>query len=97
MTTYNYKSCKTHLNGNLLTGDTYPIKDYIKSNLGGQWLAAQKAWKVDPEMVEKYWGNYEVKGASSSNSRGRSDAIIPAGGISYEEFRRRMDDPNSDL
>lgn len=42
------------LNGDLLTGDTYPVKDYIKTTLGGRWIADRKAWKVDLTLVEKW-------------------------------------------
>lgn len=97
MKTYNYKSCKTVLNGEYLTGDTYPIKDYIKSNLAGKWDAGRKAWKVDTEMVEKYWANYEKTGVASTESRrGQSDAIIPQGAGS-EYLHRHMSRDDSDL
>ena len=56
MTTYirTRKEQKLELNGDLLTGDTYPIKDYIKTTLGGKWIADRKAWKVDVVLVEKW-------------------------------------------
>lgn len=39
------------LNGNLLTGDTYPAKDNIKKYWNGKWNAQNKAWEVDPGLV----------------------------------------------
>jgi hypothetical protein len=39
------------LNGNKLSGNTYPAKDYIKSYLGGKWDGATKTWIVDVEKV----------------------------------------------
>lgn len=39
------------LNGNLLTGDTYPMKDYIKAYLGGKWDRDARAWVVDVAKV----------------------------------------------
>lgn len=39
------------LNGNKMTGNTYPVKDYIKAYLGGKWDSNSKAWIVDVEKV----------------------------------------------
>lgn len=39
------------LNGNVLTGNTFPVKDYIKAYLGGKWDANKKAWIVDVNKV----------------------------------------------
>lgn len=39
------------LNGNKISGNTYPVKDYIKSYLGGKWDGNSKAWTVDLEKV----------------------------------------------
>jgi hypothetical protein len=41
------------LTGNILTGDTYNISEWIKKYLGGKWNAAQKGWMVDLAAVEK--------------------------------------------
>jgi len=41
----------TLINGKI-SGDTYPIKDYIKSYLGGKWDAASKSWIVDTAKVQ---------------------------------------------
>ena len=39
------------LNGNKLSGNTYPVKDYIKAHLGGKWDGNNKCWIVDVEKV----------------------------------------------
>lgn len=39
------------LTGNTLSGNTYPVKEYIKSYLGGKWDGNKKAWVVDIEKV----------------------------------------------
>ena len=44
----------TLLGGKFLQGNTFPIKDFIKSDLGGRWDAATKSWQVDPAKVAKY-------------------------------------------
>lgn len=45
------KNAKLELNGNLLTGDTYEIKGYIKSYLDGRWNAEYKGWTVNVEKI----------------------------------------------
>lgn len=42
------------LTGNLLTGDTFKIKDFIKKYLNGKWDGEKKGWIVDLAAVEKY-------------------------------------------
>jgi len=42
------------LDGDLLTGDTYKCKQFIKNFLGGKWDADSRGWKVDLDLVEKY-------------------------------------------
>ena len=44
--------CK--LSGNVLTGNTFPIKEFIKRKLDGKWDATQKAWIVNEQTVQKY-------------------------------------------
>jgi primase-polymerase (primpol)-like protein len=39
------------LNGNTLSGNTYPIKDYIKSYLGGKWDKENGCWIIDVEKL----------------------------------------------
>lgn len=40
--------------GDLLTGNTYPVKDWIKKYLDGKWDANRKGWTVDLAKVAKY-------------------------------------------
>lgn len=39
------------INGSLMTGDTYPCKDYIVKRLGGKWDKERRGWVVDMEKV----------------------------------------------
>jgi hypothetical protein len=48
------KGHKVQLNGNQITGDTYPIKSYIKDYLCGKWSGENKSWIVDLGQVEKF-------------------------------------------
>lgn len=45
------KGNKLQLSENILSGDTYSCKDYIKAYLGGKWDAAAKVWRVDVAKV----------------------------------------------
>jgi hypothetical protein len=45
---------KVTLTGDLLTGDTFAIKDWIKKYLNGKWDATRKGWIVDLAQVAKY-------------------------------------------
>jgi hypothetical protein len=42
------------LNGDLLTGDTFKCKDFIKKYLDGKWDGQRKGWVVDPQKVARY-------------------------------------------
>lgn len=42
------------INDNLITGDTFKVKDFIKRYLGGKWDSNAKGWRVDPKLLEKY-------------------------------------------
>jgi hypothetical protein len=42
---------KVTLTGDLLTGDTYRIKEFIKRELDGRWNADRKGWNVNPEKM----------------------------------------------
>ena len=49
------------LNGNVLSGDTFGVKDHIKANWDGKWDAYRKVWIVNPDKVidtitRKTWG-----------------------------------------
>lgn len=48
------KGHKVQLDNNRLTGDTYPIKAWIKEYLCGQWDAETKSWIVDPKQVSTF-------------------------------------------
>ena len=39
------------LNSNELSGNTYPVKDWIKAYLGGKWNGERKVWIVDTDKV----------------------------------------------
>ena len=45
------------LNGNVMSGNTFAAKDYIKAYLGGKWDATSKTWTVDPAKVERLLNN----------------------------------------
>ena len=45
------RKAKVTLEGNMLTGNTFAVKEYIKSYLGGKWDGNAKAWIVDVEKV----------------------------------------------
>lgn len=49
-----YKQTKgMTLTGNVLSGDTFGPRQYIKKYLGGTWDAKQKAWIVDAKKVQQ--------------------------------------------
>lgn len=37
------------INGNVLSGNTYPIKDYLRKYCGGRWDGANRVWIVDAD------------------------------------------------
>ena len=41
------------LTGNVLSGDTYGPRTYIKKYLGGKWNPATKTWTVDVDKVQQ--------------------------------------------
>lgn len=57
MTAYSINPiCKTYTKGmtmsnNVLSGDTYGAKEYIKAHWDGKWDANGKCWIVDPQKV----------------------------------------------
>lgn len=56
MTTINLttrKNDKMKLDGNILSGDTFAIKGYIKQYMDGKWLPEAKAWQVNLEKAMK--------------------------------------------
>ena len=44
------------LTGNLLTGDTFKLREWIKHYLNGKWDAEHKGWIVDLTKVDHYSG-----------------------------------------
>jgi hypothetical protein len=54
MTTVQIQGTKLQLSGNELSGNTFDVKDFIKSNLAGRWNAARKCWTVDAAKVAKH-------------------------------------------
>lgn len=54
------KEQKMELNGDLLTGSTFAIKDYIKAYLGGKFDGAVKGWHIDIAKLEKLLGNNSI-------------------------------------
>ena len=56
MTTINLttrKNAKLQLDGNIISGDTFEIKGYIKQYMEGKWLPESKAWQVNLEKAMK--------------------------------------------
>ena len=85
----NRKGNKLQLTGNLLTGDTFSMKDYIKSYMDGKWVADKKAWQVNVEKVNKLIAQSLLTIDSEEPSK-------PTG-MTYAQFVRSADDPNSDF
>jgi len=42
------------LTGDLLTGDTFSVKDWIKKYLDGKWDGQRKGWVVNLDKVAHY-------------------------------------------
>jgi len=85
------KENKMQLNGNILTGDTYPIKAYIISKLGGKWDKERKGWIVDASLVEKWLD----KGGTIYTDKDKATETKSAK-WTYAHFLRSENDPNSD-
>lgn len=51
---------KVTLTGDLMTGDTISVKDWIKKYLNGKWDGQRKGWIVDLAQVAKYSGTTGV-------------------------------------
>jgi len=88
----NRKGIKLQLTGDLLTGDTFSMKDWIKGKLDGKWVADQKAWRVDVAklnwMIENYILVIDTEAVPVKNS---------TSGMTYAQFVRSADDANSDF
>lgn len=74
MATVQIQGTKLQLSGNELSGNTFAVKDFIKSNLGGRWNAASKCWTVDAAKVAKHneLANVDVAKAAAA------PAVYPA-------------------
>lgn len=48
------KGEKLQLTGNLVTGDTYPVKDWLKTYCDGKWDKDSKGWTVDVEKLNMH-------------------------------------------
>lgn len=55
-TNYTLKGKKVQLNGNKLSGDTFPVKEFIKKYLNGKWSSESKSWTVDLGQVKNFTG-----------------------------------------
>lgn len=49
-----YRNHNLTLTGNVLSGDTFPVKEAIKLHLGGKWDSTRKAWIVDMVKTEDF-------------------------------------------
>jgi hypothetical protein len=45
---------KLQLTGNLVTGDTYPVKDWLKAYCAARWDKDSKGWLVDLDLLNKH-------------------------------------------
>jgi hypothetical protein len=67
------------LNGNTLSGNTFPAKDYIKAYLGGKWNASSKTWTVDADKVAR-WLNNTSNFSADNNPPTPKSAVAGIGG-----------------
>ena len=49
-----YRKTNLELNGNILSGNTYPVRDFIKSHLDGKWNSTGKTWTVNVDKVNAW-------------------------------------------
>lgn len=60
MKTYNIPTGKSqnivYLNGNLMTGQTFGVKEIIKRYFCGKWDATRKGWIVDLKQIAMFEG-----------------------------------------
>jgi hypothetical protein len=75
------------LHGNILTGDTYGARDFIKTHWDGKWDASRKCWIVDAQKVittiqEQTWGFAKVLSLSTEiNPTPSRDGFKVRGGV----------------
>ena len=41
------------LNGNEVTGNTFPAREWIKTHLAGKWNGERKSWAIDTEKFNR--------------------------------------------
>lgn len=86
------KGSKLQLSGDKLTGDTFAVKDFVKSYCDGKWDSVTKSWTVNLSKLNRLIEN--------NNSIGlRVDTDVKAEQPklgSYAHFLQSADDPNSD-
>jgi hypothetical protein len=70
------ETTETTMTTELITGNTYPVKDQIKA-LGGRWDAAAKGWRVPAESADQ--ARSLVSGAPKSAPRASN------GGAAYSK------------
>lgn len=87
------KGNKFQLTGDILTGNTFNIKDYIKTYLDGKWVADVKGWRVN---VVKLNALLATPGAQIRIDTDASAQPATPKRMSYADFVRSADDPNSD-
>lgn len=100
------------IDGNIVTGETFKAKAYIKDGLGGRWDADRKVWIVNPvklaAAVKSTTGLYDASDeqiAAVFPAQATTKATMPTIDMdSYiptveeiKAFDRRMNDPKSDL
>ena len=60
MTTYIIPAGKNDhtvtVNGNMMTGDTYQVKDIIKQFFGGKWDSERRAWVINLNDIQRWMG-----------------------------------------
>lgn len=94
----NRKGNKLQLNGDILSGETFAIKEYIKSKLDGKWIADRKAWRVDVAKVNRWLAipGAEIFIDKQPVTESKSTGAAFPKNMTYTEFARRMDSSNSD-
>lgn len=82
---------KLQLTGDLLTGDTFSMKDYIKKYMDGKWVADQKAWRVDVAKVNRLIKQSVLRIDTDIATTQAQPKLM-----SYADFLRNANNPNSD-
>lgn len=86
------KGAKLQLDGDKLTGETFAVKDFVKSYCDGKWNAETKSWTVNVDKVNRLITNNNSIGLRIDTD---TKTEQPKFG-SYEHFLQSADDPNSD-